>query len=186
VSAELAALTQRIQALEGEREEDRRKLQRLIDVEEVRQVKYRYFRALDSADMDLLRSVLTEDFNCHFWSDSFDLVANSRDEFVELMSLTFNADMATQHQGHHPEVTIGEDGHTAAATWYLQDIVHNLKTGRFIMGSNFYKDTYRRTDEGWKESSSSWGRHVEITEQLPFMPNYTGRYLKNHGRKIDG
>ena len=49
------------------------------------------------------------------------------------------------------------------------------------MGTNFYRDSYVRTAEGWKHRSSFWTRHVEISEQLPFKPNYTGRYLKTYG-----
>jgi len=134
----------------------------------------------------LLRGVLTDDFNCHFWGDAFDFVATSREEFIEKMALNFNSEMATQHQGHHPEITIDENGEHASGIWYLQDIVHNLHENTLLAGTCFYQDRYVRTKDGWKLQSSHWDRHVEIRQDLHFMPNYTGRYLKTHGRKVQG
>jgi len=181
MASDLASLISRIEALERNQIEDRRRLQRLEDIEALQQLKYRYFRALDSADMDLLASLLTEDFHCRFQSDRFDMICNDRAEYLASMATFFDANKATQHQGHHPEITIGEDGNSAAGIWYLQDFVHNVETGWFLMGTNFYRDSYVRTAEGWKHRSSFWTRHVEISEQLPFKPNYTGRYLKTYG-----
>ena len=181
MASDPASLIDRIEALERNQAEDRRRLQRLEDVEALKQLKYRYFRALDTADMALLTSLLTEDFHCRFDSDRFELVCNSRDEFVAGMESFFNQNMATQHQGHHPEIAIAEDGNSATAVWYLQDFVHNIETDWFMMGTNFYHDELVRTEAGWKQRSSTWTRHIEISDFLTFEPNYTGRYLKTHG-----
>jgi len=54
-----------------------------------------------------------------------------------------------------------------------------------MAGTCFYHDRYLRTDGGWKLQSSWWDRHLEVRHVTGFMPNYTDRYLKEHGRKRD-
>lgn len=181
MESDLASLTSRIEALERNQIEDRRRLRRLEDIEALQQLKYRYFRALDSADMDLLVSLLTEDFHCHFRSDRFDMLCRDRSEYIASIATFFGQNMAAQHQGHHPEITIDEDRESASAIWYLQDFVHNIETGWLMYGTSFYRDGYLRTEDGWKLRSSFWSRHVEVGERLQFDLKYTGRYLETRG-----
>jgi hypothetical protein len=184
MDAQLAALITRIEDLERRHGEAVRELQRLRDIEDIRQLKYRYFRAIDSADSTLLAGTLTEDFSCRFRSDAFDLNLSSRDAFVARMAQFASDQTAAQHQGHHPEISIEDDSH-ASGIWYLQDIVHQIDLGQIMAGTCFYKDRYLRTPDGWRIQSSWWDRHLEVRHATSFMPNYTGRYLKAHGRKRD-
>jgi hypothetical protein len=179
----LSEVTSRLEDLERRYETSQRELRRLQDIEEIRQVKYRYFRAIDSADSALLASVLTEDFNVKFRGDAFELIINGRADFVERMAFFASDQTAAQHQGHHPEIEIDADGKGASGIWYLQDIVHQLDAKMLMAGTCFYKDRYLRTAEGWKLQSSWWDRHLEVRHLTDFKPNYTGRYLKTHGRK---
>jgi hypothetical protein len=182
MTPDLAAVTRRLEELERRHHSMERELRRLQDIEEIRQLKYRYFRGIDSADMTLLAGVLTEDFNCDFRGDVFVFSVKSRDEFIARMALFGSDQTAAQHQGHHPEITIDDDDH-ASGIWYLQDIVHQIDAKMLMAGTCFYRDRYLRTADGWRLQSSHWDRHVEIRHVTDFMPNYTARYLKVHGRK---
>ncbi len=41
-------------------------LQKLLDIEEIKNLKHRYFRAIDMADFDLLDSIFTEDITVDY------------------------------------------------------------------------------------------------------------------------
>lgn len=152
-------------------------------VEDIKQLKYRYFRSMDTADMLLLRSVLMDDFKFDLSGSVWALAGDSADDFVGKMRLNFNSDMGTQHQGHHPEITVAADGQSAIGTWYLQDIVNDTRAGTLLFGTNFYDDRYARTEHGWKIASSRWTRHIEVRHDIPWSIQYNDRYLANHGHK---
>ena len=42
------------------------KLQKLIDIEEIKNLKHRYFRAIDMADFDLLDNVFSSDISIDY------------------------------------------------------------------------------------------------------------------------
>lgn len=161
-----------------------RELAVLRAIEDIKQLKYRYFRAMDRADMALLRSVLAEDFHFDLSGSAWSMKGSDREDFIERMRLNFNSDMATQHHGHHPEITIDADGRSAGGVWYLQDIVHDGAQGSLLFGTNFYDDRYIRTAEGWRIASSRWTRHIEVRQNLPAPLLYNDRYLAHHGHKI--
>lgn len=159
-------------------------LAHLRAIEDIRQLKYRYFRAMDMADMALLRTVLTPDFHFDLRGSQWQLCGTDRDDFIAQMTLNFNSAMATQHHGHHPEITIGEDGKSASGIWYLQDIVHDTNRNSLLFGTNFYDDHYILTPSGWRIASSQWSRHIEVRQKLAMPLTYHDRYLAEHGHPI--
>jgi hypothetical protein len=64
----------------------------------------------------------------------------------------------------HPEITV--DGYEASGTWYLQDRVIVADFNFMLIGAAFYRDRYRRTDDGWKISSTGYDRTYEATMSL--------------------
>ena len=159
-------------------------LQILRAVEDIKQLKYRYFRSMDTADMSLLRSVLAEDFTFDLSGSAWALSGRTADDFVAKMTLNFNSDMGTQHHGHHPEISIDPGLECANGVWYLQDIVNDTVANTLVFGTNFYDDRYVRTSQGWKIASSRWTRHIEVRHALPWSVQYNDRYLAKHGRKL--
>lgn len=153
-------------------------------VEAIKQLKYRYFRSMDTADMSLLQSVLAPDFSFDLRGSAWAMAGESAEDFVAKMTLNFNSDMGTQHHGHHPEIKITPDGLSATGIWYLQDIVNDTFAGTLMFGTNFYHDTYVRTEDGWKIASSRWTRHIEVRHDIPWSVQYNDRYLADHGYQI--
>ena len=47
------------------------KLQKLIDIEEIKNLKHRYFRAIDMADFDLLDNVFSPDISIDYRAVSY-------------------------------------------------------------------------------------------------------------------
>lgn len=94
----------------------------LAEIEEIKQVKYRYLRALDTKHWDDFADTLTEDVigdygeslgEEHHFTD--------RATLVEFMRTSMPAGVITEHRVTHPEITI--DGDEATGIWYLQDKV---------------------------------------------------------------
>lgn len=76
----------------------------------------------------------------------------------------------TEHRVAHPEIEI--DGDTARGRWYLQDRVIVAEFSFMLIGAAFYDDTYRRTADGWRISSTGYDRTYEATIGLADLPSF--------------
>jgi hypothetical protein len=131
----------------------------LSDLEDIRQLKYRYLRALDQKLWDLLADCLTEDAVAEYSAGKYR--HEGRDAIVEWISTAMGAEtFLSSHRCHHPEIELtGAD--TATATWALEDVVIIEDVGLTIQGAAFYVDTYRRVDGAWKISTTGYRRTYE-------------------------
>ena len=119
----------------------------LFEIEKIKQLKARYFRALDTNDWELFAATLSED--CAGSYSDGDLSFVDRDAIVAFMRDNLSGDkILTLHHGHHPEIEI-VDATTATGVWYLEDIVLALDAGIRIYGGAIYADEYRKVDGQW-------------------------------------
>ncbi len=144
----------------------------------IKQVKYRYLRALDTKHWDDFADTLTEDIVGDYGpSLGKELHFTNRAELVEFMRSAMPSGIITEHRVTHPEITV--DGDEGEAIWYLQDRVIVPEYNFMLLGAAFYHDSYRRTGDGWKISATSYDRTYEATmslEGLNFKAT-TGRAL---------
>ena len=131
------------------------------DIDEIKRVKYRYLRALDTKHWDEFAGTLTEDITGDYGDR---LHFTNRSELVDYMRSSLGAGWITEHRVTHPEITV--DGDEATATWYLQDRVIAAEFNFMLIGAAFYHDRYRRTDDGWKISATAYDRTYEATMSL--------------------
>ncbi len=131
------------------------------DKEAIELVKYRYLRALDTKNWDEFADTLTEDITGDYGDR---LHFTNRTELVDYMRSSLGPGVLTEHRVTHPEITI--DGDEAKATWYLQDRVIAAEFNFMLIGAAFYHDTYRRTADGWKISTTAYDRTYEATMSL--------------------
>ena len=80
------------------------------------------------------------------------------------MRSAMGPNVVTEHRVTHPEITV--TGDTASGTWYLQDRVIVAEFDFMLIGAAFYRDQYRRTDDGWKISATGYDRTYEATMSL--------------------
>ncbi len=156
-------------------------LQQLSDLEEIRQLKARYFRCIDTGAEGELATLFTEDVTIDLRGGGYRLQVRGRDEMVDFIGSSFNSDVVAMHHGHTPEIELtGADD--ARGTWYLQDRFINPVRGTDTAGASLYRDTYRRTDDGWKIASSEYERVFE--EVRPIVPEakLTAHLLERTGR----
>lgn len=136
-------------------------IQRLNDIEDIKQLKARYFECADGQKWDAWADeVLTEDF--YFDSDAGPI--QGRDQVIEMVSSAL-VGATTVHQGHMPRIEI--EGDTASGTWAMADYVTIPRpddSAYVIRGYGYYHETYRRTPDGWRISSSRMERIRVDTE----------------------
>ncbi|KRD06109.1 bile acid 7-alpha dehydratase [Mycobacterium sp. Root265] len=134
----------------------------LAEIEAIKQVKYRYLRALDTKHWDDFADTLTEDVvgdygeslgEEHHFTD--------RATLVEFMRNSMPAGIITEHRVTHPEIAI--DGDEATGIWYLQDKVIAAEFNFMLIGAGFYHDSYRRTADGWKISKTGYDRTYDAS-----------------------
>ena len=127
-------------------------VERLEAMEEIRQLKARYFRCLDAKDWDGFGAVFTEqaqlDISEEMGPDRSPVIG--REPIVELVRRVVT-DVVTVHHGHTPEISV-ESADTAHGVWAMEDHLFWPEGGplRSMHGYGHYHETYRRTPAGWQ------------------------------------
>ncbi|MDH3336195.1 MAG: nuclear transport factor 2 family protein [Gammaproteobacteria bacterium] len=140
-------------------------MENLQETEAIKQLKYRYFRALDTNDWQLFADCLDESCTAEYGDGkhSFD----NRNAIVDFMSENMSSSsFLSMHHGHHPEISIAADGSTATGIWYLQDMIVNLEHNVRIYGTGIYSDRYVKSGDSWKISHTGYARVFECLEPL--------------------
>jgi hypothetical protein len=117
----------------------------LASIEEIKQLKARYFRFIDTQDWDALSEVFTKDAILQ-WGPEADQVMEGRDAI--LTGLMANLEGAvTCHQGHMPEIELqGPD--RARGIWSMTDRVDH--PNYLLIGYGHYHEEYVKQDGRWR------------------------------------
>ncbi|HEY6471394.1 MAG TPA: nuclear transport factor 2 family protein [Acidimicrobiales bacterium] len=146
------------------------------ELEDIRRVKYAYFRTLDLKQFDQLGALLTEDATASY--EDGQTVLEGRVAIVSwLRQALADPGIVTEHHGHHPEITFSSDSE-ARGTWYLQDRVIVPGADIEIGGTAFYEDRYRRTGAGWRIAHTGYTRVFEEhrTHSTLAVRSFTSRF----------
>jgi ketosteroid isomerase-like protein len=125
-------------------------------IELIKQLKARYFRFIDTRDIDGLQAVFTEDATATFKGADYDFDLKGWPALEAFYKKSFTPQAFGMHNGHHPEISV--EGDTATGIWYLQDIFVNLAQDITIMGSALYHDEYRVEAGEWRIASTGYKR----------------------------
>lgn len=142
-------------------------IDRLVAIEEIKQLKARYFRFLDRKDDEGFLSQFTSDLHMVENVDGNNAVmeVHSRDEleaFLEGLAEARTAGFSV-HTGHSPEIEIVDD-HNATGVWSMSDYIR--MPGINMIGYGYYQERYRKDEDGiWRICSSRCERlHVDQLE----------------------
>ena len=131
----------------------------LVEIELIKQLKYKYLRLLDQHRFSEMREVLTDDVEARY-SDgkySFDGIDAVIDFLEESMS---SPGFLSSHACHHPEITLtGPD--LAHGIWKLEDQVIIEDFDIALRGAAFYEDEYVKTADGWRIAKTGYQRTYE-------------------------
>ena len=130
-------------------------------IELIKQLKARYFRFLDTGDIDGLRTVFCDDAHAHFKGGDYDFELNGWAELEAFYKRAFKDESFGMHNGHHPEISV--DGNHATGIWYLNDVFVHLKYNVTTMGSALYKDDYRKENGEWRIANT---RYTRLWEEM--------------------
>ena len=159
-------------------------LQQLSDIEEIRLMKHRYFRGIDTADASLLADMFTDDISVDYRGGSYRVSLQGRENMLTFLANSFHSDAVAMHHGHMPEITItGED--TADGVWYLEDIFIDVARKSHTIGSAIYKDKYRRVGGKWKIERTEYDRVIELNFPLADNVEIASHHLARAGLKPD-
>jgi len=137
-------------------------LERLVEIERIKQLKYRYFRHLDLKEWDALAELFTEDATSAYGDGKF--AYTGRREILEfLRGALGRPSILTAHHGHHPEIEITGPT-TARGTWALGDQVIDLEHEFVLRGAAFYEDEYRKEGGQWRFAATGYRRIYEEME----------------------
>jgi hypothetical protein len=146
-------------------------LMRLLAIEEIKQVKAKYFYGLDHRDWDLWRrEVFTSDAELHvpeFRAEPFAPL----DALIDYVRES-TGDQVSVHHGHMPIIDITSDT-TAIGIWAMEDRLYRTQAHPLYDGSTYlhgfghYRETYARVAEGWRIRTTQLTRlRVEMRKLL--------------------
>ncbi len=140
-------------------------MERLWDIEQIKQLKARYFRYLDTKDWDAFETLFTDDCVHYLPQESAKVAMSNEEYFADLKSMLGGG--ITTHHGHMPEISLLSDTE-AEGIWAMFDYVQTeLPSGPLsIQGYGHYFETYRKGPDGsWRISSK---RNVRL--RLDHLP----------------
>jgi hypothetical protein len=122
-------------------------VQQLVDIEAIKQLKYRYIRLADAHRFEEWGQTLSED--CYLstvdigtWEGRANIVAAVARSYGEAKTI---------HHVHMPEINItGPD--SASGVWAIDDYATFKFDGKDVIdwGRGYYEELYVRTAEGWR------------------------------------
>jgi hypothetical protein len=119
------------------------------DIEEIKKLKARYFRTMDTKDWDGLAAVFTDDVVIDMTGEGAG-VTRSVAEYMPFLRSAIG-DVITVHHGHMPEIEITSPT-TAQAVWALEDQLWWPEGSpiSYMHGYGHYHETYEKTAAGWR------------------------------------
>ena len=76
------------------------------DIEQIKRVKYRYCRCIDTANIAELKELFTEDASICYVGGSYKFEAEGRDNICAAIGAAFHAEAIAFHHVNHPEIDL--------------------------------------------------------------------------------
>lgn len=144
-------------------------LTQLLAIEQIKTLKARYFRLVDTKDWAALRTLFCEHATIHY-TDA-DRGPMAVDEAMNLVRDALG-DAVSVHHGHMPEIAIHSPDR-ASAIWAMQDQVFWPENSRNpfsiyrMHGAGHYHETYERHGARWLIATLKLTRLRRSIELLP-------------------
>ena len=121
-------------------------LEQLLAKEEIKLLKARRDRAVDTKDWDLYRALHADDHVSH--NQGFERWETA-DVMIENVKALLGENRTTVHHSHTPEITF-ESSTKAKGIWGMEDLIFDTASGELLIhGFGFYHETYENRDGKW-------------------------------------
>jgi hypothetical protein len=151
-------------------------VEELKAIEDIRQLKSRYFRYLDTKNWDGMASIFCRNavfdlragavVNPDKGGPGTDTVLHGRAQIVNFLAESL-VNAVSVHHGHGHEVWI-DSPVEARGVIAMEDIIRTADTGAlFLHGHGHYEETYKRDDGEWRIARSKLTRLNVIFAQPP-------------------
>ncbi|MGH0037526.1 MAG: nuclear transport factor 2 family protein [Myxococcota bacterium] len=138
------------------------------EIEAIQQLKYRYFRCLDTKDWEGLAELFVAEATSSYGDGKYSY--EGREAIMEFLTESLGRDaIMTAHFGHHPEIELESDDR-ATGTWAFEDTVIDTQFEITIRGAGFYSDVYVKRGGDWKLLSTGYRRTFEEMESRKDRP----------------
>jgi hypothetical protein len=138
------------------------------EIESIRQLKYRYFRYLDSKLWDPLKELFVPEAVSSYGGGKY--CFEGRDAILDFLIDSLGPTMLTMHHGHHPEIDLTSES-SATGIWALEDLVIDTANELTIRGAAYYQDEYVKSRGEWKIRSTGYERLFEEIESRKDRPS---------------
>ena len=131
----------------------------LVEIEQIKRLKYRYARCLDLKLWDELAGCFTDDAVAEYSGGGY--TYEGRDAILDFLRRSMGAEtFHSSHKMHHPEIDLtGPD--TAVGVWALDDVVVMTDFELTIRGCSFYNDEYVKQAGVWRIKHTGYKRVFE-------------------------
>ncbi len=141
---------------------------KLLALEQLKGLKAKYFRCVDTKDWPGFRDLFTEDALFDISDDIPGCVVTGADNIVQTVSEPL-ADVVSVHHGHCPEIELTSDA-TATGIWAMEDMLwwpeNSSAPIRALHGYGHYHETYECIDGHWVIKTMKLRRlRVDITRR---------------------
>ena len=144
-------------------------IQELLEIEAIKQLKYRYMRCVDMKLWDEMATLFIPEATCSYSAGHYSY--EGRDEIIAWLKKGMDRDgFHSSHSVHHPEITL-QSPTTATGIWALEDIVIDVDHDIQISGAAFYQDRYVKRDEAWLIEHTGYDRVFEQIESRSDRPS---------------
>ena len=136
----------------------------LWDIEQIKQLKARYFRLLDTRDWQGFADLFTNDCE-HVLPTDEPRPPQTNEAYLRHLQASLG-DGVTVHHGHMPEITLRGE-REAEGIWAMFDYVDISREGAplRLQGYGHYHETYRKGGDGRWRISSKRNVRLRVDEQ---------------------
>ncbi len=173
-----------LQASQGGIEDLRRDIQRLMDIEAIKQLKHAYFRCIDTANFEELATLFHDEVSVHFIGGTYEWTLKGKAEYLESVTKSFHKESVGHHNGHHPEIQMLSETE-ATGIWYLSDNMWVLNHSFFTTGTAVYWDRYEKQGGRWLIRDTKYRRIYELNEKIEGKLPLSTHHLAKYGSDLE-
>ena len=124
-------------------------VEELIAIEEIRSLKARYFRYMDSKGWEAFADLFTADATMDVSGEAGGAVIQGRNEIASFVRNAIQ-EVTTVHHGHTPEINVISPTQ-ATGIWAMEDMLRwpDNSAIRSLHGYGHYHDTYEKVRDRW-------------------------------------